>query len=415
MESTDFKKIIAQFAPFDTLEAQLFEQITRYIEPKVAKKGAQLFEVGDNDADEYYLLSGKLGLIAKDGRERLVSAGEPAAKLPIARLRPRMYTAKASTDIRYFSVSKSVMDELQRSVSPKDQSLMVDDMREQAGEDGHILLHEFKQELSAGRFSLPSLPEIALRIREKIEDPEVSIADIAALVNTDPAIAAKLLKTANSPLYRGVSPCKDTQAAISRLGMATTKQLVTSFAVLALFKSDSKSTVEQMRRLWRQSIEVAAFSFVLGKQLPTINEDEAMLAGLLHVVGELVILNFAEQFYDLSTDQQRLDTVMILLSGTIGGMVLEKWDFSEELVMVAREFGDWLRHGDEESDLDYCDLVQIASLYAAKHQGLEGEMPEMHSVPAFNKIALSQEQTDQIFHDADEQLVEVRRLLNGDH
>ena len=413
MESSKHLALIAQYSPFDSLDQELFEQLAIYIDVQSAKKGYKLFEVGDIDVDEYYLVAGDLCLVAKDGRTQQLSADDDRAKLPVARLRPRMYTAEAVTDIMYFSISKSVLDELQRGMNETQSTLLVDDMKEKAGDDGHVLLHEFKQELDAGRFDLPSLPETALRIRDKADDPECNLADLATIVNTDPAITAKLIKTANSPIYRGVSICKDTQAAISRLGLTTTKQLVTSFAVLSLFKSDSHSTVEHMERLWRQSVEVAAYSFVLAKQLPTINEDEAMLAGVLHRIGELVIISFAEHFYDLSTDQQHLDAVIMLLGGHIGGMVLEKWNFSPELVAVAKEYGDWLRHSHCDDELDYCDLVQVASLYASKaHDGVTVISDET-SVPAFKKIALSQEQTNQIFTEAREQLDEIRVLLNG--
>ncbi|WP_339669354.1 HDOD domain-containing protein [Dasania marina] len=413
MESSEKLALIAQFSPFNRLDHELFEHVAIYIDIEKAAKDTVLFDVGDIDIDEYYLVQGEIALAAKDGRENVLKAGEGRAQLPIARLRPRMYKAIAASDILYFSLSKSVLDELQRGMNSETGGFVVGDMKSQAGEDGRILLHEFQQELASGRFVLPSLPETALKIREKADDKDSNLADIAALVNTDPAIAAKLLKTANSPLYRGVSPCSNTQAAISRLGIITTKQLVTSFAVLSLFKSDSHAAIERMERLWRQSIEVAAFSYVLAKHLPIFNEDEAMLAGVLHRIGELVIISFADNFYDLSTDQQHLDTVIMLLSGHIGGMVLEKWDFAPELVAVAREYGDWLRHSEGEDDLDYCGLVQVASLYATQSGGSMPAADEDSSIPAFQKIALSPEQTHQIFQEGEEQLAEIRALLNG--
>lgn len=413
MESKKNLALIAQYSPFDRLDKELFAQIAVYIDIELAAKGSVLFDVGDIDIDEYYLVQGEISLEAKDGRKQMLNASDSRAKLPIARLRPRMYRAVAASDILYFSLSKSVLDELQRGMNDQSNGFVVGDMKSQAGEDGRILLHEFQQELAAGRFVLPSLPETALKIREKADDKDSNLADIAALVNTDPAIAAKLLKTANSPLYRGVSSCTNTQAAISRLGIVTTKQLVTSFAVLSLFKSDSHATIERMERLWKQSIEVAAFSFVLAKHLPTFNEDEAMLAGVLHRIGELVIISFAEHFYDLSTDQQHLDSVIMLLSGHVGGMVLEKWDFAPELVAVAREYGDWLRHREGEDELDYCGLVQVASLYATQSGGSMEAADEASSIPAFQKIALSPEQTHEIFQEGQEQLAEIRALLNG--
>ncbi|MGK0441781.1 MAG: hypothetical protein ACJA0N_001582 [Pseudohongiellaceae bacterium] len=78
-----------------------------------------------------------------------------------------MYKAEAITDIMFFSISKSVLDELQRGMNESRSELLVDVIKAKAGEDGHILLHEFQQELDSGQFNLPSLPETAFRIRDK--------------------------------------------------------------------------------------------------------------------------------------------------------------------------------------------------------------------------------------------------------
>jgi HD-like signal output (HDOD) protein len=98
----------------------------------------------------------------------------------------------------------------------------------------------------------------------------------------------------------------------------------------------------------------------------------------------------------------------MLLRGKIGAMVLEKWDFSPELVTVARDSANWLR--DSDTDFDYCDLVQVASLYAAQEGDL-ADMPEMHSVPAFQKLALTQEQANEVITTAQEQISEFRQIF----
>lgn len=410
MPKPSLLETICQFKPFDSIDAGLLTQLSQFIEIKNGSPGINLFHAGDFDADEYYLVQGEVALIAKDGRESIIKSGRDNSLYPIAHLRPRMYTAKAATPIRYFVISRSVLDELQGSLEPSGGDMVVSDMKEHSGVDGHALLYEFQQELDNGRFVLPSLPEVAMRIRKQAEDPDCNLADLATLVNTDPAIAAKMLKTANSVIYRGVNPYKDTLSALSRLGLITTKQLVTSFAVLGLFKSENHYFTDHMHLLWAQNIEVAAYSYILARQLPTLDEEEAMLAGLLHAIGELVILSYAGRFYNLATDESQLSSVSAQLRGEVGAMVLEKWEFSAELVTVARESGNWLRVGGEE--FDYCDLVQVATLYASRGRVDPTPMPEIASVPAFQKLALSQDQTDLIIDQAEEQIAEIRRLFS---
>jgi len=335
------------------------------------------------------------------------------------RLRPLKYTAKASSEIQYFVINAAVLEEIQSSLSVDNVMLQeMQEMQEQAGDDGRLLLYEFEQELNAGRVVLPSLPEVAFRIRELIENPDCSMEELSRLVKTDPAIAAKLVKVANSALYRDVSHCDDTLTAITRLGWVTTKQLVASFAILGLFRTKSDVYKEHMQRLWQQSVEVACYSYVLAKQLPGFNEEEAMLAGLIHSVGEIVLLTYAERFYDLSADENRLNQLITNLRGQLGAMVLSKWEFNEGLVTVARESHDWMRGvddaPDDNSEFSYCDLVQVAMLYALHGDSSNVSLPEMSSVPAFNKLKkrqLTSEQTTAIIQQGHEQIEELRALF----
>ncbi|WP_101757671.1 HDOD domain-containing protein [Oceanicoccus sp. KOV_DT_Chl] len=417
--SSSLLELLRHYSPFDNIDDKLLQMLAMGIEVKTASQGFTLFSSGDYDADEFYLLNGTINLVANDGRENTINSEDPNTRFPIARLRPRMYTAKAATDIRYFVVSASVLDELQRSTRSSNSNVMVQEMQQKAGEDGHSLVYEFEQELKTGRFVLPSLPEVAFRIRELIDNPECSMNDLAKLVNTDPAIAAKLVKVANSVMYRGVSHCDNTQDAISRLGLITTKQLVTSFAVLALFNSNSHTFKDHMHQLWRKSVEVACYSYVLAKQLPRFNEEEALLAGLIHSIGEIVVLTYAERFYDLSTDANRLNMAASSLRGKLGDMVLTKWDFNEELITVARESHDWMRNdgniAEDGSDFDYCDLVQIAILYTLQGTEQPPSLPEMTTIPAFQKLAkrqLTSEQTTAIVQEAEQQIEELRSIFN---
>jgi HD-like signal output (HDOD) protein len=81
------------------------------------------------------------------------------------------------------------------------------------------LVAELERSLAANTLELPSLPEVALKVRKALADESVSSAEIARLLGTDPALAARVLKTANSALfYRGSKPITSLQNAFARLG-----------------------------------------------------------------------------------------------------------------------------------------------------------------------------------------------------
>ena len=420
-EATFLIELLRRYSPFDVIDSNLLQRLAKDIQIKTAKKGFSLFEHGDYDSDEYYLVSGSVCLVARDGREKTFTMNDSNASYPIARLRPRMYSAVAATPIQYFVIAASVLDELQRSSRDTDSNLVMRETKQNAGSEGSSLLYEFKQELNSGRFVLPSLPKVALRIRELIDQPDFNMADLAKLVNSDPAIAAKLIKSANSVMYRGVNKCDDTSSAIARLGLITTKQMVTSFAVLALFKTNSRVFKQHMERSWQRSMMASCYGYILAKHLPGFNQEEALLAGLIHNIGEVVLLTYAERFSDLTNNETQLDLLLQSLSGQLGEMVLTEWGFGREMIIAARESGDWQRGTEtiahqESPVFDYCDLVQVSLLFAAeKEQGFSMALPANEEVPAFNKLEKRQLSPDVLQHilaQAQQQLGELKQLLS---
>ena len=95
------------------------------------------------------------------------------------------------------------------------------------------------REILADRAPLPSIPDVALRIREAMAEPNYDAKTIARLVNADPGITAYLMRVANSPLYGGAVPIRDLENAIARLGIMPTRNLVTTYALKAMFSTRS--------------------------------------------------------------------------------------------------------------------------------------------------------------------------------
>ncbi|HCW96546.1 MAG TPA: histidine kinase, partial [Pseudomonas sp.] len=74
---------------------------------------------------------------------------------------------------------------------------------------------------------LPTLPEVALRVREAAEDPDISIAALSKVIGNDAALTARIIKVVNSPLLRTNREINDLQTAIGRLGINYTCNLAT--------------------------------------------------------------------------------------------------------------------------------------------------------------------------------------------
>ncbi|HUH37448.1 MAG TPA: HDOD domain-containing protein [Spongiibacteraceae bacterium] len=379
-----------------------------------AGRGEELFRCGDIDTAEVFLLVGKLQLIAEDGRERSIDASDEAARMPIARLRPRQFTARAMTHVEYFQVDCDLIEALSHQVQEA-RALEADygvTEIEQDWDEREEMLAAFKDDLQANKFTLTSLPEIAISIRKALDEEKASFDSIAKVVNRDPAIAAKLVKAANSPIFYGSQKCDSVKTAIARLGLLSTRQLIYGFTMRDLFKSEQPLIKKHMAAAWEHAINVAAISAVLARHTRLFAPEEAMLAGLLSNIGVVSILNYAGNYPQLLESDQHLQRWLDTIKGEVGALVLEEWGFPDELVEVARGCEDWLRCPTNKVDL--CDLVLVATLHAYIGKRRKPAPPRLDQVPAMTKLSagkLTPDLTVQLLSEARRELSEARALL----
>lgn len=381
-----------------------------------ARRGDVLFECGDIDSVEVFLLNGRLQLIAEDNRERTIEADSDVARMPVARLRPRQYTAKAQTTVDFFTVDVDLLESLnERARNNNDDTMGVGFGVVEisyAGDESAEMLQAFKTDLEASKFRLTSLPEVAFSIRNLLNDPNVAARQVSDLVNRDPAIAAKIMRAANSPIYFGAAKCDTVQNAVVRLGLNTTRQLVISFTLRDLFSSTTPLLKKLMAEAWQHSADVAAIALVLARHTRLFNPEEAMLAGLVSNIGVLAVLNYAQSYPQLLEDEALLRQWIDKLKGEAGAMVLEYWQFPDEIVEVARGCEDWLRC--PTTHVDLCDLILVATLHSYIGKRKQPSPPRLDQVPAYQKLALGNltpELTLQILVEARDQIDQARSLL----
>ncbi len=244
--------------------------------------------------------------------------------------------------------------------------------------------NEILAELENGSLVLPTLPEVALKVREIVDDPEVTATKLANIIITDPALSTRLVKVANSALYRGRMPVESVQMAVARMGLIMVKNLVTSLVMEQMFQTSSDRLEKQLHELWEHSIEVASISLVIASKQPSIKNDEAMLAGLIHDIGVLPILLKAEQSPSLLENTAMLDSLIARLHTRIGEAILRSWNFSESLIAVAAEHQKYDR--DTGNKVDLVDIIQVANIqsYTGTDKVLSEE--QLQTIKAFTKL-----------------------------
>ncbi|AFJ02493.1 HD-GYP domain (HD superfamily hydrolase) [Methylophaga frappieri] len=242
-------------------------------------------------------------------------------------------------------------------------------------------------DLDKGKLVLPTLPDVAIKVRDVVSDPDATSAQLADIIMTDAALSARLLKVANSPLYRGRIHVDSVQTAITRLGLKMVRNLVTGLVVEQVFRPTSKKLEKRARDLWQHSIEVSAISQVIASKQSNIKTDEAMLAGLIHAIGVLPILTRAEKDPELLDDESRLDMLIENLYPRIGAAILKSWEFSPNLITVAAEHANLNRNSGPEGP-DLCDVVQVANLQSYFNTDKALDPQTRHRVLAFEKLGI---------------------------
>jgi HD-like signal output (HDOD) protein len=242
--------------------------------------------------------------------------------------------------------------------------------------------------VESNKLELPTLPEVALSVRQAINSENASDAEIARIIAQDPGLAARLLQIANSPLFRARQKIDNLQTAITRLGRNTVRTLIISLAMNQLFKPKQIVLEQYFHEIWKQSVNVSAVARALALRCGHLDKEQAMLAGLLHQIGKLPILTLAERFPEIAQDKAVLDGHLRKLHTVIGKLVLERWDMPQALVSVASEYLDFKR--DSGAEADYVDLVQIAFVESELVRSPQLAL-EIADMPAFRKLGLDSE------------------------
>jgi len=246
-------------------------------------------------------------------------------------------------------------------------------------------LEYIQSAIANNKLVLPTLPEVALKVREAVNGGKTSDAELARIISDDPSLAARLLQVANSPLYRARQKIENLQSAITRMGHVTIRNLITSLAMQQVFKPQSPLLARYLHDIWKHSVNIAAVSRALAMHCGHLDKEQAMLAGLIHQLGKLPILTLAEKFPEIAGDKAALDNLLEKLHPAIGKLIMETWDLPEALSKAAWEYLDFRR--DPQPSADYVDVVQVAFIEneIASNPNFRLDAAE---VPAFRKLGL---------------------------
>jgi HD-like signal output (HDOD) protein len=274
------------------------------------------------------------------------------------------------------------------------------------------LAETIQQEVTAAvasdELQLPTLPEVALRIRDEAENENVSAQSLGEVLSADPALAARMIKIANSPMFRATNTIEDLNMALSRLGVVYAANMATGLAMSQMFQATNDIIDRKLRATWAQATGVAAISGVLAKSFTRLRPDQATLAGLTHNIGVLPILTWAEENETLLQDSMTMDRVIESIHGSLGTMILQSWDFPPEIAMVPAHYMDFDRAADQ---ADYIDVVMVANLQNQPENHPLAEL-DWSTIQAFKNLGLDPSVESSELEDLDEDVRAARDSLS---
>jgi len=190
---------------------------------------------------------------------------------------------------------------------------------------------------------LPSIPQILLRFLHLAEDDSTSMAELAELVGQDPSLSARVLTVANSVALRRLKPAKTLVQCMVTLGTRLARTLAACLVVQKFFSPATDARQYDFGGFWNHSLRVAEMSRGLALEIGYPDAEEAYLTGLLHDVGQLLLLgavgdrygNLLASSWDeyalRSLEEQQLGTD----HGAIGAWMVDQWELPSSFMADA--------------------------------------------------------------------------------
>ena len=183
---------------------------------------------------------------------------------------------------------------------------------------------------------LPTIPIVATKVMQLIESETATAEELARIVASDPAVAARVIKISNSSFYGCQRQIQTLSSAIVILGFNTLKSLVVAASVKQVYKPFGLT--EKM--LWEHSFAAGLAARIISGNTRAANEEESFLAGLFHDIGKIIMNSLdKEKFqavmqrcYNEGISFKEAETSIYPFShDEVGAYVIKKWNFPDAL------------------------------------------------------------------------------------
>ncbi|SIN86271.1 HDOD domain-containing protein [Salinivibrio sp. ES.052] len=182
---------------------------------------------------------------------------------------------------------------------------------------------------------LPKIPKVVQELIELVNSQGVELHQIADKIAYDQVISARVLRLSNSAYFGRARSVGSIHEAVVRLGLGPVRTVVVSSALMSAFEIDAEVDIDAF---WQHTFEVATLSKALACSL-RMDGNEAFTAGMLHNLGELLMMATAAEKLDRISQhiesgkpkQEAQKLILGVTSAELGGELAQSWDFPERL------------------------------------------------------------------------------------
>ncbi len=237
------------------------------------------------------------------------------------------------------------------------------------------------------------LGSVALEILSLVTAEGSTAKQLSDVVHRDPALAAQVMRIANSAMFSPLEPVRSLNEAVTRLGFGTLRDVAVASSVRSKVFSFGEFA-DVARDLWRHSLATAAIARELGRR-QTGDGGTAFLCGLLHDLGKAVALRVVAKFIEDPVGRRGNDEIWRIADdshGEVGAHVAHAWKLPPEVVDAIENHHHWR---ESRGDQSLCAITTLANDYAhqmwpipeAEHEPLDGK--EEHVIMRAVGIPLS--------------------------
>ncbi len=241
-------------------------------------------------------------------------------------------------------------------------------------------------------------------MRDVDNDNNVQLRVLAQTLSAEPALVARLLKSASSSIM-GLEPTQSLETAIARLGINAVRGMVFNYCLSKLFKERQTGPLkEELRRVWARATLTGLFGQMLAQRLKQENS-YALLAGLIHNVGALPIIALFTQRKELAGKLDLMKAMLATEQAALSETIARHWGLNEELAAVPRQL---LRDNESSTLLDITRCaIRLAEWFESPGFTVDG----IARLPAARRLHIDGAQLASWVADARGQITELYNVL----